>query len=80
LVEARCREWLESGCDSPYLLGFLVEILQHRLEREKEGDSMEGMVEEAVGLCERLSTQVDTIRARYWNFISETITRKFAVM
>merc|ERR1712059_196949 len=29
LVEARCRNLLETGCDSPYLLGFLVELLQH---------------------------------------------------
>jgi len=78
LVEAQCREWLESGCDSPHLLGFLVELTQHKLERDKDGDSTERMVEEAVGLCTRLATDVDTIRARYWNFISDTITKKFA--
>merc|ERR1712226_172161 len=79
LVEAQCRELLESGCDSPYLLGFLVELLQHKLEGVKEADITERMVEEATGLCTRLATELDTIRARYWNFISETITRKFSV-
>ena len=30
------RVLLAEGCDSPYLLGFLVELLQWRLEGEKD--------------------------------------------
>ena len=30
------RALLNEGCDSPYLLGFLVELLQWRLEGEKD--------------------------------------------
>ena len=32
-----CRALLAEGCDSPYLLGFLVELLQWRLEGEQDG-------------------------------------------
>ena len=31
-----CRALLADGCDSPYLLGFLVELLQWRLEGEQD--------------------------------------------
>ena len=31
------RALLNEGCDSPYLLGFLVELLQWRLEGEQDG-------------------------------------------
>ena len=30
------RALLNEGCDSPYLLGFLVELLQWRLEGEQD--------------------------------------------
>lgn len=77
LVETQCRQLLESGCQSPHLFGFLVELIQHNLESEKDVAKTQAMVEETVGLCSKLATDLDTIRSRYWNFISETITRKF---
>ena len=77
LVQTRCEELLEAGCDSPHLLGFLVELLQWRLEQEGEQEQQEARVKRAVGLCTRLASDVDKIRARYWNFISDTITKKY---
>jgi len=77
LVQSQCQELLESGCDSPYLLGFLVELLQCKLEVEEDAEKVQSMVEDAVGLCDRLATHLDIIRARYWNFISDTIAKKY---
>jgi len=74
LVKRRCDAMLEGGCDSPYLLGFMVEILQRRLE-EGEGEK-EDLVNKAVQLCGQLSTQYDPVRKRYWDFLSGSITRK----
>ena len=74
LVKAKCDDLLAGGCDSPYLLGFLVELLQHQLE-EDTLPNKEEVVSNATELCNRLSKEADTVRCRYWNFISDTITR-----
>jgi len=74
LVKAKCDDLLAGGCDSPYLLGFLVELLQHQLEEDTLSNKEE-LVSNATELCSRLSKDVDTVRCRYWNFISDTITR-----
>ena len=78
LVKVKCQELLAAGCDSPYLLGFLVELLQYQLE-EQAATGKEELVTTATGLCSRLSKEVDTVRCRYWDFISDTITRKYSV-
>ena len=77
LVQVRCQALLDSGCDSPYLLGFLVELLQWRLEAGPRQEVREELVEQATGLCARLAQDLDKIRARYWNFISDTVTKKY---
>ena len=77
LVQVRCQALLDSGCDSPYLLGFLVELLQWRLEAGPADEAREALVAQAVGLCARLAQELDKIRARYWNFISDTVTKKY---
>jgi len=77
LVDNKCRVLLAEGCDSPYLLGFLVELLQWRLEGEKDDAQVSKMVSEAEELCKRLATELDVIRARYWTFIQNTISKKY---
>jgi len=77
LVESECRSLMDSGCDSPYLIGFLVELLQFNLEKEENPDKVQEMVKEAVELCVRLAQDIDSIRARYWAFISDTIVNKY---
>jgi len=77
LVDTKCRALLAEGCDSPYLLGFLVELLQWRLEGEQDGAQVAKMVAEAEELCKRLAEVVDVIRARYWTFIQNTISKKY---
>ena len=75
-VEEQCRGLLAEGCDSPHLLGAMVELLQHRLEGAEEQE-VEGLVGEAEQLCGRLAGEVDVIRARYWTFVQDTVTRKY---
>lgn len=77
LVKSKCKELLEEGCDSPYLLGFYVEILQHELEDDKIGNKEE-IVSLATSICDRLSKDVDTVRSRYWEFISSRISEKYS--
>ena len=73
------RALLAEGCDSPYLLGFLVELIQWRLESEQDDAKVKTseiprncqpvfqaskLVSEAEDLCKRLSCELDVIRAR----------------
>ena len=50
----RCEELLDTGCDSPYLLGFLVELYKAQLEEIKEGDKVD-LVKKVTGLCDKLA-------------------------
>jgi len=79
LVTTRCEELLDSGCDSPYLLGFLVELYKAQLEDNKEGDKVD-LVKKVTGLCDRLAQDIDVVRCKYWNFISDCVTRKYAAV
>jgi molybdopterin-guanine dinucleotide biosynthesis protein A len=79
LVQARCEELLVAGADSPYLLGFMVELVQRRLATGQDPPEAARLVAEAETLCGRLATDLDTIRARYWRFTSDTIVKKFGV-
>ena len=76
LVHKRCQELLAAGCDSPYLLGFMVELIQQQLENDPTSDTS-SLASSATSLCSRLSLEVDTVRCKYWNFISDTISRKY---
>ena len=73
------RALLAEGCDSPYLLGFLVELIQWRLDSEQDDAKVKTseipwncqpifqaskLVSEAEDLCKRLSCELDVIRAR----------------
>ena len=53
-MTSKCEELLDSGCDSPYLLGFLVELYKAKLEDSEEGER-EDLVKKVTGLCDRLA-------------------------
>lgn len=53
-MTTKCEELLDSGCDSPYLLGFLVELYKAKLEDSEEGDRVD-LVKRVTGLCDRLA-------------------------
>eukprot|EP00090_Calanus_glacialis_P025320 TRINITY_DN3953_c0_g1_i1.p1 TRINITY_DN3953_c0_g1~~TRINITY_DN3953_c0_g1_i1.p1 ORF type:complete len:332 (+),score=113.74 TRINITY_DN3953_c0_g1_i1:37-1032(+) len=75
LVKEKCQELLAAGCESPFLLGFLVELLQYQLEEDTMTEKAE-LISTATDLCVRLSKDIDTVRCRYWDFVSDTITSK----
>ena len=53
-MTTKCEELQDSGCDSPYLLGFLVELYKAKLEDSEEGDRVD-LVKRVTGLCDRLA-------------------------
>lgn len=65
---------LENQIDSPYLLGFLVDYLEAKLEKEANAE----MLDKALKLCDRLANDADSIRKNYWNYISRTFKSKFS--
>ena len=77
-VRVRCEELLQSGCDSPYLLGFLVELYKQQLEDDSNADKAE-LVTKVKSLCEQLAQEHDTVRCKYWNFISDSIVKKHSL-
>ena len=78
-VTAKCEELLQTGCDSPYLLGFLVELYRARLEDGGASDQTD-LVRKISDLCGKLSGEVDIVRAKYWTFVSDCVTKKHAVV
>ena len=77
----RVEEWAEqllaAGCDSPHLLGCLVELAQARLGAGQGEPAI--LVPTALAHLTTLATQTDTVRAKYWNFIADSIRRKYPV-
>jgi len=78
-VTSKCEELLQTGCDSPYLLGFLVELYRGRLEDGGAADQTD-LVRKISDLCGKLSGEVDIVRAKYWTFVSDCVTKKHAVV
>ena len=74
-VRTKCEELLQSGCDSPYLLGFLVELYKQQLEDDRGADKAD-LLNKIRSLCETLATEHDKVRCKYWNFIRDSIVKK----
>jgi len=66
---------LSKGCDSPYLLSFLVDFYDETME--KNGKNQE-YFEKALKLCDLLVTEVDCIRKEYWLYIKRTFENKYS--
>lgn len=70
-----CEELFSQSVRSPYLMGFMVEIYEDKLQ-SKCSDKAE-VLEKAVKLCESLAEEHDTIRCEYWKYISRTLLVKY---
>jgi len=75
-VGEKCESMLSGGCTSPYLMGFMVELLEAQLETGKEGEEKNKTVDKVKMLCKMLSEEHDTIRRNYWDFISQSLESK----
>ena len=76
VVTTRCEELLQSGCDSPYLAGFLVELYKLQLEDNPEADKT-ALVAKISDICNKLAGEIDIVRCKYWRFISDSVTNKY---
>ncbi|KAJ8952870.1 hypothetical protein NQ318_006486 [Aromia moschata] len=73
-VSSFCEELYKSGNRSPFLLAVLVDMCYEQVN-EGGGDSVYNL-ERARALCNDLMTTYDTIRAKYWLHMLETIEKK----
>ena len=78
LVKKKCEDLLDSDCDSSFLHGFMVELYRQQLE--DGSPNKEEILEKITQLCTRLSQDIDTVRCKYWNFISDSIQKKYATV
>ena len=78
LVKKKCEELLESDCDSSYLHGFMVELYKQELD-DPSADRTE-LLKNITEHCAKLSQEVDVVRCKYWNFISDSIQKKYATI
>lgn len=76
MVKKKCEELLDSDCDSSYLHGFMVELYKQQLD-DPSADKEE-ILKKIAQHCVILSEDVDKVRCKYWNFISESLHQKYA--
>lgn len=69
-----CEALYKTGNRSPFLLAVLVDMCYEQVN-EAGGDSVYTL-ERARELCNDLATKYDTIRAKYWHYMLDTIEKK----
>ena len=74
-VEEFCNELFSEGKRSPHLLGFLIDLWREKMEKDKE--LVPELLPKCESLCDDLATKHDTIRVRYWEYLSRCITKEF---
>ena len=77
-VKKKCEDLIDSDCDSSYLHGFMVELFKHQLDESSE--NQEETLQKITQLCRKLSEELDTVRCRYWKFISNSAQAKYATV
>ena len=78
LVKKKCEDLIDSDCDSSYLHGFMVELYKHQLDDASQ--NQEETLQKITQLCRKLSEELDTVRCKYWKFISDSIQKKYATV
>ena len=77
-VKKKCEDLIDSDCDSSYLHGFMVELYKHQLDDASQ--NQEEILQKITQLCRKLSEELDTVRCRYWKFISDSAQKKYATV
>jgi len=65
---------LSGGCDSPFLISFLVDFYEEILENDEKNHEYYKRV---IELCNLLADDVDFIRQEYWNYVKRSIENRF---
>lgn len=73
LQDPRVREWCESllasGCASPHLLAYLIDVA---IESGEQGDT--SGLDRAFQMCKDLASTHDRIRRTYWDYVARGIS------
>lgn len=69
-----CESLYDADVRSPFLLALIVDMCDEQI-MQGGGDSKYNL-DRAKELCNDLATKYDTIRSKYWEYMSSTIERK----
>lgn len=68
-----CEELYNSGNRSPFLLALIVDMCSEQVSQST--DDPRYNVERAKSLCSELAEKYDTVRAKYWNYMAESVEK-----
>ncbi|KAJ3627028.1 hypothetical protein MTP99_014436 [Tenebrio molitor] len=68
-----CEELYNSGNRSPFLLALIVDMCSEQVSQGT--DDPRYNVERAKSLCSELAEKYDTVRAKYWNYMAESVEK-----
>ncbi|XP_063909392.1 protein farnesyltransferase/geranylgeranyltransferase type-1 subunit alpha-like [Zophobas morio] len=69
-----CQDLYNSGNRSPFLLALIVDMCSEQVSQGNK-DPLYNL-EMAKTLCKELAEKYDTVRAKYWEYIAETVDKK----
>ncbi|PIK36514.1 hypothetical protein BSL78_26659 [Apostichopus japonicus] len=70
-----CQSMYDKQLKSPYLLAFMVDMCEDKLEA---GVDKETTLSKATELCTLLADTIDTIRKKYWDYIKKRLVSRFS--
>uniref|UniRef100_A0A1B0CIK5 Protein farnesyltransferase/geranylgeranyltransferase type-1 subunit alpha n=1 Tax=Lutzomyia longipalpis TaxID=7200 RepID=A0A1B0CIK5_LUTLO len=71
-----CENLYDTGCRSPHLLAFLIDLYSEKAVRATE-PAREEFAEKVTMLCNMMIEECDTIRCRYWKYILDNFQNAF---
>lgn len=79
-VTEMCQQMLQNPgprpSPSPHVVAFVVDAAEQRLEAG--GDVPSDLLNQTIGLCDKLATEWDTIRVNYWNYMRDNLKAKYS--
>ncbi|KAK3874291.1 hypothetical protein Pcinc_020757 [Petrolisthes cinctipes] len=74
-LENWCRQMYEGGQRSPYLLSFIIDLMEDKMEHEP--DLRPSVLKHCLQICICLATEHDQIRQEYWRYIGRNLSHRF---
>ncbi|KAJ8026043.1 Protein farnesyltransferase/geranylgeranyltransferase type-1 subunit alpha [Holothuria leucospilota] len=73
-LEEFCQMMYNKNIKSPYLLAFMIDLCEDKLE---SAESDAATLTKATELCNLLAETIDPIRRKYWNYFKRKLTMRF---